>query len=334
MAIAPPLVEALTMSASKRQLYPLDSYYRRSAADAAAAAGPRADELLRSLALLIVKPEAFVAGRADVGLSIVERNGFRPLLSRVCHLSRHMVSELWRYQWNAATLQKMDAAELINACRPSVLIMLGDAHWTGTVPAAVRLKGLKGDSRPDARAATSLRGAVGAPSRLLTMFHASDEPADVLRELGILLDAVERRSLFRQLAELRDRTEDTAESVRATLSLLQASPGSEHDLDARASMRRLHTAAAPSPDRADAIAAAVDDLAHGRPFDCRAFVRMATQAGASEWDALAVLAHHLQHDDGSCAPLVSTTDEDVARWNDWAVDAPPRGVDSRSQAAR
>jgi hypothetical protein len=37
-----------------------------------------------------------------------------------------MVNELWRYQWNAATIGKMDVALRVNPGRPTTLLMLRD----------------------------------------------------------------------------------------------------------------------------------------------------------------------------------------------------------------
>jgi hypothetical protein len=115
----------------------------------------------------------------------------------VADLDRHTTRWLWLYRFNVASVDRVRLHDLVNTAGPALfLILRDDRHGPGDVPATVRLTDLKGPSRPARRRPDQLRSRLGVSDRLVNYVHTSDEPADLLRELGILVPPAERRGFF------------------------------------------------------------------------------------------------------------------------------------------
>jgi hypothetical protein len=67
------------------------------------------------------------------------------------------------------------------------------------VSASERLSAMKGGSF-GARRPTDLRTLLGGTTRMFSYLHVPDEPADLVRELGIWFDHTARRRVYRSLA--------------------------------------------------------------------------------------------------------------------------------------
>lgn len=194
--------QLLTSLERKRKLYSADPYFREAAWDAAGVLGDRLYPMLQSTALLVIKPEALAARRLRKILNYIEANNFQLISYCLVQFSRYVVRELWRYQWNAATIEKMDLADRTLCSFPTgILLGLREAKWPRRVPAAVRLQSLKGAAAPEKRDPGSIRAVLQAPNRMISFVHTSDEPADVLRELGVFLGRSERARFFEGLGE-------------------------------------------------------------------------------------------------------------------------------------
>lgn len=74
----------------------------------------------------------------------------------------------------------------------------------------MRLQQFKGPTLPRQRAAHHLRAGLGPPNRLLNFVHAADEPADVLREVGLLLDRPTRRVVIERMRSGRPALDELA----------------------------------------------------------------------------------------------------------------------------
>ena len=83
------------------------------------------------------------------------------------------------------------------------LFSIGSA---GDVPTTVRLTDRKGPTAPAQRMPGELRHLLGGSTYLLNLVHSTDEPADVVRELGIYLDAVERAEAIARSRDGADRS--------------------------------------------------------------------------------------------------------------------------------
>jgi Nucleoside diphosphate kinase len=163
--------------------------------------GERSRELLHLHGMVLFKPDGIVGGVLDKALEILRNLHFEPVGGAIVQLDRHMTRWLWLYRFNSASIERVWLHDRINCAGPSLLVVLRDelAIPGHSIPAAVRLTDCKGPSRPERRRPDQLRTRLGVDDRLLNFVHTSDEPADVVRELGILLTPQERRLLLRRV---------------------------------------------------------------------------------------------------------------------------------------
>lgn len=186
--------------ASKREAYAREAYFREAQADVSDCLGPSHEKRLSRVAALLIRPDGVAARRVEDIVSRVVENGFRPAAVRKVRLDRLAVREIWRYELNAATVDRIYTAERIMTAYESLYILVQDMSEPDE-PACARLRSFKGPADPTLRARTHLRTLIGARSGLLSYVHSADEPADLLRELGILFGRDERRRLLSSLCK-------------------------------------------------------------------------------------------------------------------------------------
>ncbi|MFJ7965587.1 nucleoside-diphosphate kinase [Streptomyces sp. NPDC096324] len=145
--------------------------------------------LLRST-FVMFKPDAVVGRRVEPALAFLAGHGFEPLGALTVRVDARVCRELWRYQINAAPLAVIRAVDMIlESGPPCLFVALRDTRGperTGTT-AAERLAELKGSSKNRSVDGGSLRGALGCELMCLNFLHAPDDPADLIREVGVLL---------------------------------------------------------------------------------------------------------------------------------------------------
>ncbi|MET8860669.1 nucleoside-diphosphate kinase [Streptomyces sp. NPDC004579] len=145
--------------------------------------------LLRST-FVMFKPDAVVGRRVEPALAFLAGHGFEPLGALTVRVDARVCRELWRYQINAAPLAVIRAVDMIlESGPPCLFVALRDTRSperTGTT-AAERLAELKGSSKNRSVDGGSLRGALGCELMCLNFLHAPDDPADLIREVGVLL---------------------------------------------------------------------------------------------------------------------------------------------------
>ena len=231
---------------NKREIYKSDPHYRAAWLDWRRTFGNAAVEQAQKTALVLLRADAILAGR---GLAIVEtlrRNGFVAKEVFEVRLDRNTCHELARHDWiNAARARIELEVELLTLC-PLIGIFLHDKAPVDGLPAAVRLW-----SRLDAAKAG------GPPAALeLAGLIKADEPLDMLRFAGVLMDTPFRRACFESL---RGPIEVQQETVTERLkSLLDRAARSAADgavsLTARRKLRELEdrrvTAQSALPDKA------------------------------------------------------------------------------------
>ncbi|MEV5355840.1 hypothetical protein [Streptomyces sp. NPDC052693] len=152
--------------------------------------------------LMWLRPDAFAAGTARGVLTAAEAAGFRPVAARPVRLERCGVRALWAYMCRWATAERLMLLDAAAALGPGLLVVwtagTSTARAAGGEPVSVRMTRLKGRNDARHREAGSLRAVAGSPNRALTMLHTTDDPADVVRELGVFCDRAERVELIRQ----------------------------------------------------------------------------------------------------------------------------------------
>jgi len=182
----------------RRDELALNPYFRECWKDFLELTSPDVPYCLKRYALLVFKPESVVGRRMTEALRYLDRHGFHPVgIARFRH-SRHTVINLRSYsperQYSSAWIQ------LAGAVYPSVdtmLLVLRDDITNEESNASGRLSQLKGPvghSKPG-----DLRSVLRSPNRTLNFVHSADEPADMVREIGLLLDRSARRDLIHQV---------------------------------------------------------------------------------------------------------------------------------------
>lgn len=190
------LLRDLTVLEHKAALFGDEPFAReacRDLLDLTDADGAR--RLLRGYGTMLVKAESVALRAVDDIAQRLEAAGFIAVAAWPLIVDRQTIRALWWHVLNAATLDRLDLLDLFKPAGDSIMLFLRD-ETTSAIPAAVRLQQFKGPTLPEQRGEEHLRYHLGPPNRLLNFVHAADEPADVLRELGLLFDRPARREVI------------------------------------------------------------------------------------------------------------------------------------------
>lgn len=305
----PPDWSELTRNPDKAQLYGGEAEVWDALADFRAVFGDDAEATVRGLALLLFKPEAVKRRCLVPTLDFLAEHGLVPVAARAVELSRVTCLAVWRYQWNKATTDRVRLHVLTAAQTPWLAVVLRDAGPASAVPPAVRLWGLKGPTDPAERHAGHLRTVVGMTNRMLGFVHTSDEPADVLREHGILLGSDERMAWLEQLGSWlgADRRDDVS---RAAAELEAATPA--HSVDLGEVVARLaggpRASLADAASRGEKRSLADVQVAFGEP-----------RSDADRWDLITLASELIEHDRDGVRALLDPGAREVVE-SRWASD--------------
>lgn len=242
---------ALTVSATKTELFAEDLYFRECWSDALdvlgtsddpRASGSAAAAALGPLGLLSFKCDGMAARRADRTLRYLADQGFSILGSSRIRHNRHSMRELWRYNWHVYTTDRLALMTLMHSVTESLLLIVRDDRYDPRVPGSVRLADLKGSADPEARGPEHLRTVLDPPNKIINFVHVADEPADIVREVGIFLDRPQRRAL---LADVRRADAETAtrHAFEEVARLEAELPANDFDLDA--ALKRTESSTTP-----------------------------------------------------------------------------------------
>lgn len=226
----------LTLLAEKQDAFAKDIYFRECWADAVDVISGGIVGALAPLAILTFKPDAIVGRRMVTTVDFLKDHGFVPVATAPFRFNRHSMRELWRYDWHIYTADRIEFSTLLYSANETLILVLRDTRFTGAIPGAVRLSELKGPSEPEKRNQDHLRVVLKAPNRILNFVHVCDEPADILRELGIFLDRTGRKRLLRVIKE-QAAAVSWAALAREIAELESKYPA--HDLNFARSLARL-----------------------------------------------------------------------------------------------
>lgn len=311
----------------KREVFAGDPYFRDAWDDFRAVHGTRPDaqRLLHRVAPLVLRPDTMAARGGVRVVNAVRARGFVPVAFRTFRFDRHVTREVWRYQLNIATRERIDVMDMIMSAGPSLYVLFNHAGRSA-MPACTRLSEAKGPSLPERRSGHHLRRIAGpAQASVLTYVHVSDEPADILRELGVLFDRADRMALLAALPGGPDRTAEVLRALAAAEAEVPASDLAwgpaldrlEEQLDRTCApcgpeVAGLPSARRPGADLRDLLAT----VRAGRSRDWRRILDLADRMGIAwpHWDRVAVAAElSARHIDA--VPIVP----DVGR-SLWATD--------------
>jgi nucleoside diphosphate kinase len=188
----------LSVQPMKRRFYGLDLYFREGWEDLTAVGS--AEEVrswLECHTLLLCKPDAVAGRELEAVFSWLARQGATVVAAEVVAGDRHVIRALWEFQWNIATRDRRDVTELFMALAPMLLLVVRMPE--DALPAAVRVADLKGSANVSDRAPHQLRSSLTTVNYILNGVHSPDEPADVVRELSVLLDEQQRRRIVQAI---------------------------------------------------------------------------------------------------------------------------------------
>jgi nucleoside diphosphate kinase len=190
----------LTRMPVKAYHYELDTCFREGLSETREAFGDRWDDILHRSTVMLVKPDGLATGKLGPIRTFLTAHGFSITGAELFHFDRHTGRELWRHQHTLATLDRLAVNDVVLQAGPTLLLLLR-RHGRHVQPASVHLSSLKGKADISQQAADSLRGILARPNRMCSMIHCADEPADLIRELNLLMDPVPRRRLLTRLVE-------------------------------------------------------------------------------------------------------------------------------------
>src|SRR5947209_20435803 len=108
----------LTCNPKKQELFLLDPAYRAGLASVGQVLHNNAE--VTCLALALLRPDAFYFRKAHQILDILGANGFTPIAVREVRISHSQVFEIWRYQLNKATDERLWLGCEILGCESSL----------------------------------------------------------------------------------------------------------------------------------------------------------------------------------------------------------------------
>jgi hypothetical protein len=202
----------LTTLRHKAGYYATEVCFRESLHDCAARGGLDHHELgrrLRRTGLAVFRPDALAHGKVPQILDYYARLDLRPFFCAVVEIKHPMIREVWRYQLNLASRERIRLLNLLFNASPSILVLFHAGEHT-PVPCAAIMADCKGSTNPADRQGWELRAQLGSPHRVEVYVHTADEPADVVRDGGIMLGP----ETFAD-ALLEPRTETVAARIRA-----------------------------------------------------------------------------------------------------------------------
>jgi nucleoside diphosphate kinase len=284
--------EFLSDLSEKRILYANDVYFKESFEDLSRVMPGDVDAFCRTHTLMMLKPDAAVTRQVTRALRWVTQNGFIAVGAVRVSMCRHAIRALWQYGLNAASRDRRDAADLYVTAGDCLLVLL--ACPDATEPATTMLSRIKGPANPGGCHPGQLRHEIGSFNYQLNLVHTADEPADLIRELGVLCDQQMRVRLYEQALAGDDRGAEAADLA----TQLEDAVGAE-DLDLGQTILALTSAAdsAPSsvaPHRRSALVSLLDEVRAGRSKDWRRVLALADEIGLpiGPWQRI-VLATYL-----------------------------------------
>ncbi|MCD0448753.1 hypothetical protein LO762_06020 [Actinocorallia sp. API 0066] len=239
---AEPVPAALSALPGKRALFAVDSYFRDGWDDLLDVA-PDPWTLLDTHATMLLTPDAVAGRRLEAALDWLLAQDAVVVAAEPLRLDRHGTRALWWYQWNVATRERRALADTLATAGESLLLVARLPH--APIPATLRISQRKGHADPERREPWQLRHRLDGADALVTFVHTADEPADLVREFGILLDGPERRRVYADLVAGRD----SEARARALIAELYArTPSHDFSYEAASERREHDEPAAPWDD--------------------------------------------------------------------------------------
>ncbi|MCW7536788.1 nucleoside-diphosphate kinase [Aquabacterium sp. A7-Y] len=288
----PRMPGGLTVMREKEALYATDAYFWEGWEDLVDVAQDAALKVLLAHSYVLVRPDAIASRKLEPLLQWLRVNDYSVVDAVAVQLDRHQVRSLWQYQWNTALPERKAACDILMSACHSLLVSIRPAP-SGNEIATRRFARQKGPADPKASRAGDLRGSLGHKSIMLSLVHSPDEPADLVREIAILLPERARKSLLQRM--LTGATLPDDELSKLAKELYSSVP--EHTLDLSQSLlrvetaarSRMHTCAGPSSNAIRLI----EDIRHRTRTDWRDLFDLLDECEApyDAWDRITIAGH-------------------------------------------
>ncbi|WP_423395543.1 nucleoside-diphosphate kinase [Burkholderia sp. LMG 21824] len=304
----------LTRIPHKATLYEREVYFRESLADAQRVLDSGVAQTLRNCAFIVVKPDGVLAGKVVPILDFLEKHAFTVIAVEHPVLGRFQWREMWRYQLTSATLDRLAANELVLQGQCLMLLVVQEIRQP--LPATVRISSLKGPSQLELQWPGCLRQLIGQPNRIFSHIHVADEPADFVRELGILFEQADRLRIFQILKEQEPLSFDAAQRLKDIAATSQAAP---KIFDAAGALTRVEQAAANSIELEEhakaAITAHLELMRQGRKIDWAPFARLLQPImhRLDRWDLGLLVSSYIVYDEFGFSKQIAGVD--AAAWS-------------------
>ncbi|MFV8907667.1 nucleoside-diphosphate kinase [Serratia fonticola] len=269
-------------------------------------------DFIFSHSFILLKPETISRRLSGRVISYLAQRGFAPIAITCVEVTRNIAHHIWRFQWNAATTDRVELTNLVNAQSPSVLIMLRDCEST-TAPASVKLWRLKGSAHAERRQNDQLRSELGMHNRMLGFVHTPDEPADFVRELSILFNSSALRALLR-MCQLADQSFDclVEKCLQAVVEI--ESRYTAHSVNPDEVIQRLSLSK-----EKNALSPILQSYSGGVPMSLECVFYHFRKYGLkrNSWDVLTIAAELIEHDKTGVSALLDTraVDETFDLWD-------------------
>lgn len=243
---------------AKPQTYEDDVYYREAMVHIGALGSDQLRHMLSRTSFALFKPEAIVGRRFEDAFDYLHRRGFRPLGALPVSFDRHTLRGMWWYQLNSAPLAVLRVVDMTIREADHLFVPLVDMTADPrSGSAARRLSDCKGSKRDTGSGHDVLREALRCQTQCLNFVHVPDEPADLVRELGVLFDFHRLPAALAMLtgdavpAGLAERVTEAYQShpwhpldlERSVALLRRAAAAADHEAPVRALLRALRAPA-------------------------------------------------------------------------------------------
>lgn len=142
---------------------------------------------LHKYALMLIKPEALLLGKALPIFSILQSYEYKLVYFLCKKICPTCISELWKFSWVNSSLERIIVNQKLFSTYESLILILR-VRTSEKKSACELLTDLKGSTNEWERKPYQIRAKIKPINYILNYVHTSDDQYDFLRELGILLD--------------------------------------------------------------------------------------------------------------------------------------------------
>lgn len=306
------LLPLLTVQEAKAQAYRSDFVSDQAWEGLCQVWGDQVCDFVYDYSFVLIKPEAIARRSSRTVLLFLMEMGLVPVAVAQARVDRNAAHLIWRFQWNAATVDRVRLTNMVNAQSASILILVRDAAPC-SVPTSVKLWGMKGSAHADRRSKQHLRTLLHMHNRMLGFVHTPDEPADLVRDLSILLDGPTLHALMHECVTAVSRpTADLAASAYAQVQRIEAA-SLQNEVDPDRSLDRLELALGGQTDELSAVKNA---LANRTKMPLNVILGAIDAKNTQTWDVLTIACELIQHDRSGVNPLIDAraVSEVTSQW--------------------